>query len=385
MKLTAQASRPARGGAAAKAAAARFRPVIEAMAPYVPGEQPRPGERLIKLNTNENPYPPSPRVRRAIAQAIAGEALRLYPPPRADEFIDAAGRFYRLPSSMIVAGNGSDELLAMLFRAALSRGDKVAWGAPTYSLYDTLAAIQEARVIAIRFPRDFRLPVEALARARARLTIVCNPNSPSGTLVEIETLDALARALDGRLLAIDEAYVDFADGSALDLVRRHANVIVLRTLSKSFSLAGMRLGLGVAAPALIEHLLKVKDSYNLSRVAIAAGAAALGDPAWMRRNVERVRKTRRLTEDKLRAMGFEVPESSANFVMARMVGHDLAPIAAGLRARGILVRYFATPMLRDALRISIGTPAEMTRLFAALKPLLASLRATAGDGFANSR
>ncbi len=228
------------------------------------------------------------------------------------------------------------------------------------------------------------MPVEALVRARARLTIVCNPNSPSGTLVELETLDALARALDGRLLAIDEAYVDFADGSALDLVRRYANVIVLRTLSKSFSLAGMRLGLGVAAPALIEHLLKVKDSYNLSRVAIAAGAAALGDPAWMRRNVERVRKTRRLAEAKLRAMGFEVPESSANFVMARMAGHDLAPIAAGLRARGILVRYFATPMLRDALRISIGTPAEMIRLFAALKPLLASLRATAGAGFANS-
>src|SRR5208282_5762227 len=121
--------------------------------------------------------------------------FRLYPPPRADEFIDAAARLYRLPRSMIVAGNGSDELLAMLFRAALGRGDKVAWATPTYSLYDTLAAIQEARVIAIRFPRDFRLPVEALARARARLTIVCNPNSPSGTLVEVETLDALARAL----------------------------------------------------------------------------------------------------------------------------------------------------------------------------------------------
>jgi histidinol-phosphate aminotransferase len=357
-----------------------FRPMIEKMAAYVPGEQPRASERLIKLNTNENPYPPSPRVRRAAARALAGDAMRLYPPPRADELIASASRLYRITASMILAGNGSDELLAMLFRAALGRGDRVAYATPTYSLYDTLAAIQEARVIAIPFGRDFELPAGALARADARLTIVCNPNSPSGTIVPTSMLDMLARRMRGNLLAIDEAYVDFADRNALDLVRRHRNVLVLRSLSKSFSLAGMRLGLCFANPSIIETLLKVKDSYNVSRVALAVGAAALDDVGWMRRNVERVRRTRSVTEARLRAMGFEVPPSSANFVLARMPGHDLAPLAAGLRERGILVRYFATPMLRDALRISIGSPREMALLFKAIRPLIDALRVAPRDG-----
>lgn len=343
------------------------------MAPYTPGEQPRPGERLIKLNTNENPYPPSPRVRRAVAHALDGGALRLYPPPRADDFIAAASRLYRIPRAMIVAGNGSDELLAMLFRAALGTGDKVAYASPTYSLYDTLASIQQAKVVAILYPRDFTLPLEALARARARVTIVCSPNSPSGTVVSKHDLARLAGRLDGRLLAIDEAYVDFAEENALDLVRRLRNVVVLRSLSKSFSMAGMRLGLCFAHPSIIDVLLKAKDSYNLSRVAVAAGAAALEDAAWMRRNVARVRRSRAAAEARLRRLGYEVPESSANFVMARMAGCDLAPIASGLRRGGILVRYFATPALRDALRISIGTPAEMSALFRALAPLTRSL------------
>jgi len=180
------------------------------MAPYVPGEQPRPGQRLIKLNTNENPYPPSPRVIKAVANAALGQALRLYPAPQADDFVAAAVRRYGFAQRMIVAGNGSDELLAMLFRATLGPGDRVAWATPTYSLYDTLAAVQEARVIAPPLGPDFELPLEALVRARARLTIVCNPNSPSGTLAPRRTLARLARLLDGRLLAIDEAYVDFA-------------------------------------------------------------------------------------------------------------------------------------------------------------------------------
>ena len=376
MNLLTSAKRP--NQARRRGAADSFRPAIVQMAPYVPGEQPRPGERLIKLNTNENPYPPSPRVRRAVARAMAKDALRLYPPPRADEFIAAASRRYGIPASMILAGNGSDELLTMLFRGVLGRGDKVACATPTYSLYDTLAEIQQARVVAIPFPSDFRLPVDSLARARARLTIVCNPNSPSGTLVDLDSLEALAQALGRNLLAIDEAYVDFAEHNAMELAQRRSNVLVLRSLSKSFSLAGMRLGFCVAAPGVIEQLLKVKDSYNLSRVAMAVGAAALDDAAWMARNVERVKRTRRVTEARLRALGFEVPVSSANFVMARMAGRNLAPLAAGLRARGILVRYFATPMLRDALRISIGTPAQMAALFAALKPLVAA--AASRDG-----
>ncbi|HEV7989958.1 MAG TPA: histidinol-phosphate transaminase [Candidatus Binataceae bacterium] len=359
-----------------------FRKAIHKMAPYVPGEQPRPGQRLVKLNTNENPYPPSPRVIKAVANAALGQALRLYPAPQADAFIAAAARRYGFAERMIVAGNGSDELLAMLFRATLGPGDRVAWATPTYSLYDTLAAVQEARVIAPPFGPDFELPLEALARARARLTIVCNPNSPSGTLTPRRTLARLARLLDGRLLAIDEAYVDFAENNALDLVQRLPNVLVLRSLSKSYSLAGMRLGLCFAHPEIIEQLGKVKDSYNLSRLAIAAGAAALDDNAWMLRNVERIKRTRAAATRRLLKMGFAVPPSSANFVLARMPGRDLGPMAAGLRKRDVLVRHFrAWP---DAIRISIGTPAEMAALFEALAPLAAALMASWSNGRARS-
>ncbi len=355
-----------------------FRKAIHEMAPYVPGEQPRPGRRLIKINTNENPYPPSPQVRRAVTRAARGQALRLYPAPQADDFITAAARRYGLSRRMILAGNGSDELLAMLFRATLGPGDRVAWATPTYSLYGTLAAVQEARVIAPPLGSNFELPLEELVRARARLTIVCNPNSPSGALTPRHILARLARLLDGRLLAVDEAYADFAEETALGLVRRLPNVLVLRSLSKSYSLAGMRLGLCFAHPEIIEQLGKVKDSYNLSRLAIAAGAAALEDSAWMLRNVERVKRTRAAATRRLLKMGFAVPPSSANFVLARMPGRDLGPLAAGLRRRGVLVRHFrAWP---DALRISIGTPADMAALFKALAPLAAPLTTSRRNG-----
>ncbi len=359
-----------------------FRAAIDRMAPYVPGEQPRPGQRLIKLNTNENPYPPSPRVRRAILKAAAGDGLRLYPRPFADDFVAAAARLYRIPRQMILAGNGSDELLAMLFRAILNPGDTVAYPSPTYTLYDTLAAVAEAQVAPITYGRDFELPFDDLARASAPLTIVCNPNAPSGTQTPTATLARLARLLQPRLLVVDEAYVDFAGHNALALVRSCENVAVLRSLSKSFSLAGMRLGLCFARPPVIEGLLKVKDSYNLSKVAQAAGAAALEDAAWAMRNVDRVRATRRATEETLRAIGFEVQTSSANFVLARLPGVDLAGVVAALRRRGILVRYFATPLLFDAIRITIGKPAAMKALLKELKPLVAKMTARTGNGAA---
>jgi histidinol-phosphate aminotransferase len=250
---------------------------------------------------------------------------------------------------------------------------------PTYSLYDTLADVQDARVVRIPTGPSFKVPIPALARPRARLTIICNPNSPSGTLTPVREIAVLARRLRGRMLVVDEAYVDFAGDSAMRLLRRNPNLVILRTLSKSFSLAGMRLGLCFANPAVIAELLKVKDSYNLSRIALAAGAAALQDAAWMRRNVERVRTTRAETERKLRALGFEVPPSEANFVLARMPGRDLAPVARALRRAGILVRHFATPELRDALRISIGKPSEMRRLLAVLRGLVVSASGSPGN------
>jgi histidinol-phosphate aminotransferase len=356
-----------------------FRNAIEKMAPYVPGEQPRPGQRLIKLNTNENPYPPSPRVRKAVARA-AGETLRLYPAPRADQFIANASAVYGVPITMILAGNGSDELLALIFRAVLGPGDSVAFPVPTYSLYETLAEIQEARVMRFRLEPDFSPPLERLARARAKLTIICNPNSPSGTFTRPAGLARLARGLRGRMLVIDEAYADFAPGNALDLLRRHPNVVLLRSLSKSFSLAGMRLGLCFARPQVIQTLLKVKDSYNLSRVALTAGAEALKDMAWMRRNVERIKRTREAITVRLARMGFQVPPSAANFVLARMPGRDLGPLARALRKSGILVRHFPTPAGRDALRISIGRPAEMNALLKALAVHLKALGLGAGAG-----
>lgn len=359
-------------------AASIFREAVAAMAPYVPGEQPRPGQQLIKLNTNENPYPPSPRVRRAIVDA-AKDSLRLYPSPNADNLVEAAARVYRMRREMILAGNGSDELLAMIFRATLNSGDSIACPLPTYSLYDTLAEIQEAEVIRVPLGPDFVLPLEQLAEKRARLTIVCSPNSPCGTLADSHALRELARALTGHLLVIDEAYVDFAESNALELARACDNVIVLRTFSKSFSLAGMRLGLSFASPAIIEQLRKVKDSYNLNRLAIAAGAAALDDLSWMQRNVERVKRTRALTEERLRAMGLEVPPSQSNFVLARLPGQDLAPLAAGLRRQGILVRHFPKSVFNDALRISMGKPTEMRALFHALEPLLKPYLRTAKE------
>lgn len=356
-----------------------FREAIEKMAPYKPGEQPRPGQRLIKLNTNENPYPPSPRVRRAMAR-VARESLRLYPPPRADDFIESAARVYGIRRDMILAGNGSDELLAMIFRATLGPRDAVAYPDPTYSLYDTLATIQEAKVLHFPVARDFSIPLDELAKARARLTIVCNPNSPSGTFTPTAKLAVLAQKLRGRLLVIDEAYVDFAPDNALGLLRRYPNVVILRSLSKSYSLAGMRLGLCFAQPKVIEGLLKVKDSYNLSRIALATGAEALRDQRWMRRNVERIKRTRAASVARLRKLGFEVPDSAANFVLARVAGHDLAPLVRALRRGGILVRHFPTPMLRDALRISIGTPAEMDALMRALAANLKLLRLNGSPG-----
>jgi histidinol-phosphate aminotransferase len=357
-----------------------FRNAIEKMAAYTPGEQPRPGQRLIKLNTNENPYPPSPRVRRAVRQA-AGGTLRLYPAPRADEFVTNASAVYGVPVTMILAGNGSDELLALIFRAVLGPGDSVAFPVPTYSLYDTLAAIQEARVMRFALEPDFSPPLERLAKARAKLTIICNPNSPSGTFVRPPNLARLARDLRGRLLVIDEAYADFAPDNALGLLGHHPNVVILRSLSKSFSLAGMRLGLCFASPQVIQTLLKVKDSYNLSRVALVAGAEALKDVAWMRRNVDRITRTREATTLKLGRMGFQVPPSAANFVLARMPGRDLGPLARALRRSGILVRHFPTAALRDAIRISIGSAAEMSAL---LKALAIHLEALGLGAAANS-
>jgi histidinol-phosphate aminotransferase len=340
----------------------RVRPVVERMHGYVPGEQPRGGP-VVKLNTNENPYPAAPGVLAAVAACASGD-LRRYPDPMATPLREAAARVYGLTPEGVLVGNGSDDLLTMVMRTMVGVGDVVVYPEPTYSLYDTLVTIQEGRSLTIPFPPDFTLP-PALADTEGRLLMLCNPNSPSGTFTPIDAIEALVRGRDG-VVVVDEAYVDFAPASALPLVARYDNVLVLRSFSKSFSLAGMRIGLAFGQPALLAELAKVKDSYNVSRVAIAAGVAALEDYAWMARNVARIVATRARLSEGLRALGYEVLPSAANFVLARRCGEDQAPVQAALRERGILVRHFPTPRLADALRISVGTDEEIERLLAAL-------------------
>ena len=329
----------------------------------MPGEQPGAGRRVIKLNTNENPYPPSPRVLEALARTATAD-VRLYPDPEARALRARAAEVYGVPVDHVLAGNGSDELLALILRATVDPGDRVAFPVPTYSLYDTLVATQGGQLVRLPFPPDFSLP-PGLADTGARVTFLCNPNSPSGTLTPIVEVEVLARALPG-ILVVDEAYVDFARAHAMSLVGRLANVVVLRTFSKSFSLAGVRIGLAFGHPELLAGLRTVKDSYNLDRFAQAAALAALEDLPAMEANVARVRATRAGLTRGLEGLGFRVLPSEANFVFARRPGEDLAPVAQALAARDILVRHFATPALADGLRITVGTDEEVAALLAAL-------------------
>jgi histidinol-phosphate aminotransferase len=329
---------------------------------YVPGEQPQ-GRAFIKLNTNENPYPPSPAVLAALQAAIDGD-LRLYPDPVANAVRDRAAQRYGLRREQILVGNGSDELLSLILRACVGPNDRVVYPYPTYSLYDTLVALQEGTAVHVPYGRDFVLP-NGLAEAAGKVTFLCHPNSPSGTAVPLSAIDALARASEG-LVVVDEAYVDFADESALPLLARHENLVVLRTFSKSFSLAGMRVGLAMGSAELIAELMKVKDSYNVTRLSITAAAAALDDYDWMLANVARIRQTRGRLTAELRSRGFDVLDSQTNFVLARKPGQRLEPIYLQLKDRGILVRYFDTPELSDALRITVGTEEQTDALLQAL-------------------
>jgi histidinol-phosphate aminotransferase len=345
-----------------------FRKNIAALIGYVPGEQPR-DEGIIKLNTNENPYPCSPRVFAALRKAI-NRSLRLYPEPFADGLRAVAAEVYGVKPENIFAGNGSDEILSILTRCFVGPQDRVAFPVPTYSLYDTLIAIQQGERIAVDYPPDFSLP-EALAGQNAALTFLCNPNSPSGTLVSLHEIERLARAVSG-ILVIDEAYVDFAESegaSTLPLIRRFPNLVVLRTFSKSFSLAGIRVGLAFASEEIILGMMKVKDSYNLNRLSLVAATAALQDLPWMVRNVARIQRSRRRLIAGLKKMGFYVYPSHANFVMARKRGQNLKEVYERLKNQKILVRYFDTPGLQDCLRITVGTPQEIRSLLKAIQAI----------------
>jgi histidinol-phosphate aminotransferase len=345
---------------------------VDAMSAYQPGEQPPANARVIKLNTNENPYPPSPECARAVLAELGhdGARLRLYSDPSARELRAAAAEVTGFDPACILHGNGSDELLALLMRAAVDVGESVAFPEPTYVLYETLAQAHGAAIERHVFGREFALP-ESLFSSKAKLILIASPNSPSGNSHPEEELERLALACPRAIVVVDEAYAEFSEHDALALARRLPNLVVLRTLSKSHSLAGMRVGLLYGAPELIAGVGKVKDSYNLDRLAIAAGAAALRDHAWMRANVERIVATRSRLIGALRALGLDVRPSQSNFVFARLRDAQLARNAyQHLKERGILVRYFATDKLGDGLRISVGMDAEIDALLAELAAFL---------------
>ena len=347
-----------------------FRPNIARLRGYVPGEQPRE-KGYIKLNTNENPYPPSPLVLARLRDACSAD-LRLYPDPDAWALRRKLGEVFAISPQQIMVGNGSDELLNVIIRSFAGEGDKIAYPHPTYGYYKPLIDIQGAEAVPVEFDEDFSLP-EGLAVPGARVTFLANPNAPSGTLVPYDEVAALCARVDG-VLVVDEAYVDFSQGGCVQLIEERPNAIVVRTMSKSFSLAGMRIGFAFAPAALIEGMWKVKDHYNLNRLSLVAAEAALEDIDAMRANAACVCATRTHLCAGLRALGFYVWDSQANFVLARLgerwTNCAAAELYAQLKERRILVRYFAAPpRLADCLRISVGTDAEIAALLTALKEL----------------
>lgn len=339
---------------------------IERMAGYVPGEQPQ-GGGVIKLNTNENPYPPSPRVAEAIASVLATDRLRLYPDPSGMAFRRVAADLHGVEPDMILPGNGSDELLTILTRAFVGPGDALAYPSPSYILYRTLAEIQNARDVEVPFRDDWTLDPEAFAAPRARLSFVANPNSPSGTALTPEQLGALAERLDGPLV-VDEAYANFAEADAVGLIAKHPNVIVVRTLSKGYGLAGLRFGYLIARPEVIVGLNKVKDSYNCDTLSLAGATAALGDQEYLSQTRAKILATRSRLLAATREMGYDVPDSHANFVWCTG-GAPASATYEALKGRKILVRLMRYAGKPEGIRITVGTDAEVDALLNALRGL----------------
>lgn len=348
---------------------ARFlKSALRGFEPYTPGEQPPDGEGWVKLNTNEAPWPPSPRVLEAVRGAV-DESLRLYPSPTAAPAREALARACGVSADMVALGNGGDELIAMCVRAFAGAGDRVAWPWPTYPLYDPVVRMHEAVPAPHAMDEAFAIP-RAFFEDEAPLKFLCNPNSPTGTWQPREVVAEAARSARG-VLVVDEAYVDFAPESREDLLAEHGNVILLRTLSKSGALAGLRIGYAVAQPALIEALDVVKDSYNLDRLAVVAAAAAADDVQYRRSLVEYVLDERGRLGAELAALGFEVLPSATNFLFVRPpAGHPAAEVYARLRERRILVRHYHRDPIDGWFRITIGTREQHRALLAALEEIL---------------
>lgn len=339
---------------------------IRAMAGYAPGEQPRDGA-FIKLNTNENPYPPSPRVVEALRDAITGDRLRKYPDPMGAIFRRAAGDALGVDPDGIIVGNGSDDILTILTRTFVPEGGSIVAPTPSYILYRSLAEIQGACFQEVPFTHEWRLPSPWPIRG-ANLTFLPNPNSPSGTMIEPKSLEHWLDHVAGPVV-IDEAYVDFAETNAIALTTNQ-DVIVTRSLSKSYALAGIRFGFAIADPALIREMVKVKDSYNCDALSLVAATAAIQDQEYFKQTRGKILATRARLTNEMRKLGFEATQSHANFIWCRRGDRPVKPLYEELKRRMILVRYMNYPNYGDGLRVSVGSDPEIDRLLEELRTMV---------------
>lgn len=346
---------------------------VRAMHGYAPGEQPAAGTRIVKLNTNENPFPPSPRVLDAIRE-IDGETLRRYPHPLGQRFREAAAKLWNVDADQILCGNGSDDILTVATRTFIPPGGTLASAEPTYSLYPILAALEGAQHVGVPWLDGYQLPIDALVATNADAIYLANPNAPTGTIVSFDAISDLAKAF-GKLVLVDEAYADFWGQSAIDLVARHENIVVSRTLSKGYGLAGLRFGYAVGQAHVIDEMMKVKDSYNVDAISVCAATAAIEDQAYAQENWQRVRDELKRVSHELTRLDFDVLPSHANFLLANVPGGDGKAFYNGLKQQGILVRYFDKPGLRDKIRITIGTMQENDAMLGVIKSLVAKEKA----------
>ncbi|MBV8410294.1 MAG: histidinol-phosphate transaminase [Alphaproteobacteria bacterium] len=343
-------------------------PVVHRLSPYVPGEQPKRDD-LVKLNTNENPYGPSPRVRAAIAAAM--DRLWLYPDPHATGLRQAIADRYGVAFDEVFVGNGSDEVLAHTFQALLNHDAPLLFPDITYGFYPVYCALYGIRYEEV--PLDAAMKIEiADYRRRCSAILLPNPNAPTGIALPRAAIEALLAEHPDQLVVVDEAYVDFGAESAVPLVARHDNLLIVQTLSKSRGLAGLRVGFAIGQRPLIEALERVKDSFNsfpLDCLALAGATAAIEDDAWFRETRDRIIANRDALAHGLRELGFEVLPSLANFVFARHPRRRAAELLAALRERGVLVRHFKKPRIEDFLRITVGTEEQCNRVIELMRGL----------------
>lgn len=348
-------------------------PVVHQLTPYVPGEQPKL-DNLVKLNTNENPYGPSPKVLEALREQV-GDSLRLYPDPNADQLRAAIADFHGLQPQQVFVGNGSDEVLAHVFMALLKHDAPLLFPDITYSFYPVYAGLYGIDYLTVPLTQDFQIRIDDYLRPNGGI-IFPNPNAPTGCPLALTEIERLLQANRDSVVVVDEAYVDFGAESAVSLVQRHPQLLVTHTLSKARSLAGLRVGYAIGHPELIEALVRVKDSFNsypLDRFALAGATAAMRDRAYFEETCRKVMASREGLVADLESLGFDVLPSAANFIFARHPQRDGADLAAKLRERNIIIRHFRYPArIAPFLRITIGTDAQCQLLTQALRAILQS-------------